>query len=299
MLTFSFFPKLTHFISTFYFAHLNHNSHTNQTFLYIKMNFDEREEDFREMAAMGNIKAVTAYLRSGIQVDHQNKVNGWTALHWACARGHLKVADMLIRAGANLHIKNTKSQRPVDICKTDELRELFGFHMGSPEMEESCRASSGIMSEQSFVPNYMNNPDFSKAWGVPDSAMLPGHGESGYMRQRQFEASMSNSSNRLPNGTGTGTGPIATTSAIGEADGEERELLVYGEQYNDENLIGSVFVDNPAQTVTELISQIREELDGVPEKISISRYNGKLTIPISAKQEEFSINKFSETLMTW
>ncbi|KAJ1901513.1 hypothetical protein LPJ66_000736 [Kickxella alabastrina] len=267
------------------------------------MNFDEREEDFREMAAMGNIKAVTAYLRSGIQVDHQNKMNGWTALHWACARGHLKVADMLIRAGANLHIKNAKSQRPVDICKTDELRELFGFHMGSPEMEESCRASSVIMSEQSFVPNYMNNPDFSKAWGVPDSAMLPGHGESGYMRQRQFEASMSNSSNRLPVSTRTISAPgprtalalepasLATTPATGEADSEERELLVYGEQYNDENLIGSVFVDNPAQTVTELISQIREELDGVPEKISISRYNGKLTIPISAKQEEFSINK--------
>ncbi|KAJ2163998.1 hypothetical protein IW143_006177, partial [Coemansia sp. RSA 520] len=61
---------------------------------------DERDENFREMAALGNLKAITAYIRGGVDLDSQNKMNGWTALHWACARGNIEVAGFLIRAGA-------------------------------------------------------------------------------------------------------------------------------------------------------------------------------------------------------
>ncbi|KAJ1926033.1 hypothetical protein EC988_010332, partial [Linderina pennispora] len=77
------------------------------------------------MAALGNLKAVTAYIRSGIHIDSQNKMNGWTALHWACKRGHARIANVLLRAGADPTLKNTQGQTPLDLSKSDEIRALF------------------------------------------------------------------------------------------------------------------------------------------------------------------------------
>ncbi|KAJ2018176.1 hypothetical protein GGI06_002761, partial [Coemansia sp. S85] len=92
---------------------------------------DERDENFREMAALGNVKAVRAYIRGGVDIDGQNKMNGWTALHWACARGQCDIAEILIRAGANTDLKNTKGQVALDVCKSDSIRALFPGHEGA------------------------------------------------------------------------------------------------------------------------------------------------------------------------
>jgi hypothetical protein len=38
---------------------------------------DEREESLREVAALGNIKAVTHYIHAGVNVNATNKMNNW------------------------------------------------------------------------------------------------------------------------------------------------------------------------------------------------------------------------------
>lgn len=38
---------------------------------------DEREESLREVAALGNIKAVTHYIHAGVNVNAANKMNNW------------------------------------------------------------------------------------------------------------------------------------------------------------------------------------------------------------------------------
>lgn len=38
---------------------------------------DEREDTLREVAALGNIKAVLHFAHSGVNVNSQNKMNGW------------------------------------------------------------------------------------------------------------------------------------------------------------------------------------------------------------------------------
>ncbi|KAJ2450697.1 hypothetical protein EV183_004103 [Coemansia sp. RSA 2336] len=232
---------------------------------------DEREENFREMAALGNLRAIAAYIRGGVDINGQNKMNGWTALHWACVRGNIEVVGALIRAGAQTDIKNNKGQTPLDVCKSDEIRAIFpGFEPDSKPDNPPDSASA------SFVPNYIINPDLSKAWGMPEDAMLGNQGDSAYMRQLQQEASAS------------ARHDLAKLQDKPAAS--ERELLVYASQPGDNNLRGSVFVGSNA-TISQLNGQIRSELDNIPEDFAIYRFNGKQVVPISAKQGNFSVGQ--------
>lgn len=38
---------------------------------------DEREDTLREVAALGNIKAVLHFSHSGVNINAQHKMNGW------------------------------------------------------------------------------------------------------------------------------------------------------------------------------------------------------------------------------
>ena len=42
------------------------------------------EEQFRESACYGDVDAMSSLLKAGVNVNSVNKMNGWTALHWAC-----------------------------------------------------------------------------------------------------------------------------------------------------------------------------------------------------------------------
>ncbi|KAJ2713196.1 hypothetical protein H4R19_002376 [Coemansia spiralis] len=241
------------------------------------MAVDEREENLREMAALGNLKAVRAYIRGGVDVNSQNKMNGWTALHWACIRGNRDVVEFLVRAGADAGIADSKGKTPLDVCKSVAIRALLPGHEATdPQASEA----SGVEPEQTFVPHYMAYPDLSKAWSIPDDALADAPGDSGLLRQLQHEAPAGSSLRAPP------PAPAASASTSGE-----RELLVYSEQCSDECLMGAVLVDAQALTVAELGQRIREELDGVPASFAFARHNGKQTVPVGAKQEAFSVDR--------
>ena len=38
---------------------------------------DEREETLREVAALGNTRAIQHFAKSGVNLNSQNKMNGW------------------------------------------------------------------------------------------------------------------------------------------------------------------------------------------------------------------------------
>jgi hypothetical protein len=100
-------------------------------------------EALREACASGNLKAVEFYILNGVNVDSQNKVNGFTPLHWANSRGHEDVIQFLIMNGAKKTIKDSKGRIP---------SELF---------------NRTPFQGRSFVPNYIANPDLGKLWDVP------------------------------------------------------------------------------------------------------------------------------------
>ncbi|KAJ2657132.1 hypothetical protein IWW48_004673 [Coemansia sp. RSA 1200] len=260
---------------------------------------DEREESLREMVSLGNIKAIGAYIRGGVNINSKNKMNGWTALHWACARGNLAAAELLVRSGADTTLTNDKGQTPLDICRDDNIRTLLSTHgqgKGNNSGSESVTVSDKEPEESSkpsFIPNYMANPDLSKAWGIPDDAMPAAQGESGYIQQLQYEASVSKSKSYSQKDSITAIASNPAPVANHANRPQEQEILIYDKKYDEANLLGSIFVDPCKQTIGELKLQLAEEIDGVPAygEFTLARYNGKQTIPIGAKQETFSVEK--------
>jgi ankyrin repeat protein len=81
------------------------------------MSLNTREEDFKEAAALGNLRAVLVHLQTGVNVNHQNKMNGWSAMHWACSRDQKDVAEMLISNGADVQLKDVQGRTPSQVAK--------------------------------------------------------------------------------------------------------------------------------------------------------------------------------------
>ena len=54
------------------------------------------EEKLREAACYGDWEAIERMITNDkdIEINSQNKVNGWTALHWAAKRKHIKVVKV-------------------------------------------------------------------------------------------------------------------------------------------------------------------------------------------------------------
>ena len=52
-------------------------------------------EKLRELACYGDWEAIEKLLKNEeIDINSQNKMNGWTALHWAAKRKHIKVVKV-------------------------------------------------------------------------------------------------------------------------------------------------------------------------------------------------------------
>ena len=65
-----------------------------------------------EAAKQGNLAAVRSLLTQRVDVNAP-QANGTTALAWAAERDDLEMADLLIRAGANLNAANDYGATPL------------------------------------------------------------------------------------------------------------------------------------------------------------------------------------------
>ncbi|KAH8549553.1 hypothetical protein BGW37DRAFT_429166 [Umbelopsis sp. PMI_123] len=225
---------------------------------------DEREESLREVAALGNIKAVNHYIHAGVNVNAANKMNYWTPLHWATHRGHIAVIQALLSNGANPTLLTNKQQTAADLAKTPEVKALFPVEAFS---------SAGPEADLPIVPTYMKEPDLDKSWNLPD--------EFAEQRIKRIMEHQKLLTKEQPEQQATAS-PV-TASAPSEPSSPEKEMLVYWNARLDDNLLGAIFIDNQS-TIEDVIKQIKEELDDIPDQFTISRHNGKLAIPISKKQ---------------
>jgi len=263
----------SHFLLT-YCRKGSHNTSTNLTTKKNKgtspstskfMITDEREESLREVAALGNIKAVSHYIHAGVSVNAANKMNNWTPLHWATHRGHAPTIQILLSNGANPLLLTNKQQTAADLAKTDEIRALFpqeAFSTAHPE------------AELPIVPTYLKEPDLDKSWNLPDD-----FAEQRIRRILEHQKLLPK--DEAPkSSTPVQTSPSAPSV---ELSLKEKEILVYFAKRTDENLLGAVFIDSQS-TIEDVIKQIDDELDNVPSQFTISRHNGQLAIPISKKQ---------------
>uniref|UniRef100_A0AAZ3R5L8 Ankyrin repeat domain-containing protein 40 n=1 Tax=Oncorhynchus tshawytscha TaxID=74940 RepID=A0AAZ3R5L8_ONCTS len=112
----------------------------------------ELQERLREASAIGDIDEVRILVESGVNVNSQNEINGWTCLHWACKRNHKPVVSYLLNSGADQEILTAKDELAVQLTSKPEIRRLLGVEEEEvPEIKEP---------ELPIIPNYLSNPPF-------------------------------------------------------------------------------------------------------------------------------------------
>ncbi|KAK3823689.1 MAG: hypothetical protein JOS17DRAFT_753083 [Linnemannia elongata] len=241
------------------------------------MEVDARINDLHEMAAIGNLKAVLHYCQSGVNINAQNTMNGWTALHWASHRGHEPVVRALLMRGASKTVQNNKGETPGDLAKKPDICALFGKELDQSTIEEN--------SKPAFVPAYLAQPELSKLWSLPE-----GSTDDPKLNQEAFTLSnpklpaftpvpQTGVSSALNIATATSTSSSTTASNSYDA----KEILVYRQSVTDENLLGAIFA-NVEDTIEKTIQLIKEEMDDVPEEFGLGRFNGSKVVPVNTKQ---------------
>ncbi len=67
----------------------------------------------------------------------------WTPLHEACQKNKLdSMLALLGHSGVDPAAKNADSRSPLDLCRTDEARQVFGSEYKKNELLEACRTGS-------------------------------------------------------------------------------------------------------------------------------------------------------------
>uniref|UniRef100_A0A3B4T677 Ankyrin repeat domain 40 n=1 Tax=Seriola dumerili TaxID=41447 RepID=A0A3B4T677_SERDU len=112
----------------------------------------ELQERLREASAIGDIDEVRTLVESGVNVNSQNEINGWTCLHWACKRNHKHIVSFLISYGADKEILTAKDELASQLTSKPEIKRLLGVEVEEvPEVKEP---------ELPIIPNYLSNPPF-------------------------------------------------------------------------------------------------------------------------------------------
>ncbi|KAK6478340.1 ankyrin repeat domain-containing protein 40-like [Huso huso] len=112
----------------------------------------ELQERLREASAIGDLEEVQTLVQSGVQVNSQNEINGWTCLHWACKRNHRQIVSYLLSAGADKDIFTSKGETAVQLTSKPDIRKLLGV--------EETEITETKETELPIIPNYLANPPF-------------------------------------------------------------------------------------------------------------------------------------------
>ncbi|XP_063816985.1 ankyrin repeat domain-containing protein 40 isoform X2 [Pseudophryne corroboree] len=134
------------------------------------------EERLREASALGDLEEVQELLNSGVDINSQNEINGWTCLHWACKRNHLHIVTYLLESGADKDIFTNKGEKAAQLTSKKEIKRVLGVE--EPEVED-------VKSEPefAFVPSYLANPPFpytySREAGIKQESSATSYAENG------------------------------------------------------------------------------------------------------------------------
>ncbi|XP_043784564.1 ankyrin repeat domain-containing protein 40-like [Apis laboriosa] len=108
------------------------------------------EERLRKAACVGDTDVVQELLNLGVDVNTRHSVNGWTPLHWACKKGYLDVAALLLKNGADKNIRSEIGETPAFLCTNPQILQLLDMPTDSQR----------ILSEpavHNIIPKYIKN----------------------------------------------------------------------------------------------------------------------------------------------
>ena len=108
------------------------------------------EEQLREAACEGDKDRLCSLLLRGVDVNSQNKINGWTCLHWASKRNYVDIVSYLLTQGANKDILTVKGEKASDLADNSRIIQLLGGQ----------QRPGGSGETLPITPNYMLHPKF-------------------------------------------------------------------------------------------------------------------------------------------
>lgn len=132
------------------------------------------EEKLREAACLGDIESVQGLISQHVNINAQNRINGWSALHWACKRGHEDVVRVLLNNGADINLETNNAEKPASLCTHSNIAQLLGEPVAQPTSPHNNHLEAG--DELKFVPNYIKNAPINgrvELNFMPRSAALP------------------------------------------------------------------------------------------------------------------------------
>lgn len=121
---------------------------------------EELNEKLREFSCQGDVEGVYKCLSQGADVNSQNKMNGWTSLHWASKRGHINVLQILLKASADPSICNKKGERAADVAPNSKISNAVQSLSNSPETPSKPEEVGKKVFSDTFIPNYLKHPVF-------------------------------------------------------------------------------------------------------------------------------------------
>ncbi|XP_040572390.1 ankyrin repeat domain-containing protein 40 [Lepeophtheirus salmonis] len=104
-----------------------------------------------EASCYGDIDTIKTLLHSGVDPNYTQKMNGWSALHWAAKRNYLEVVELLLSNGANAALKTRDSKMPSDLATDNKVLAV----LNAPPK------NSADTPMDSFIPNYIKYPPLS------------------------------------------------------------------------------------------------------------------------------------------
>ncbi|KAI9138167.1 hypothetical protein BKA69DRAFT_1093099 [Paraphysoderma sedebokerense] len=280
---------------------------TSSSFDNVTPVYDERTELLRESAALGNLKAVQYYVSGGTDVNSVNKINGWTALHWAAKRNHDQVVQYLLRNGAKADVQTKQNQFPLDLTTSDSVRSMLRSVTPPSSSTPECPTPPESVDQQaseerasSFVPNYLANPDLAKTWSSPEE--LPIKPVVLYQKD-DFNTSPIDQ----PNSTRMLSSAPEIQAALSRPLQEDSEFELIVAHNIPSNVVGAVFA-SPVTSIRDTVEIAFDELDldvkcGVKDGsfdsfMDLYRMRNDLLIPIPQKQWNHSIGKHFRQAMT-
>lgn len=75
-------------------------------------------------AFVGSIRCCEVLIRLGADVSKKD-ADGWTAMHYAMARGYLNIVKYLILFGGDLNVVNNDGDSPLEFIEDDEMRQVL------------------------------------------------------------------------------------------------------------------------------------------------------------------------------
>ena len=117
-------------------------------------------DKLHEACYLGNLDAVKELVETGVDINFANKVNNWTALHWAVSKTNVPLVQYLVDKGANRYLENNNRQKPMQLSTSKEIDGILSasddVEMNGARKSEFCKEN--IQDKYGFVPNFIKYP---------------------------------------------------------------------------------------------------------------------------------------------